>query len=310
MKIKEALLWSIGELKNKDVSEPDGSAALLLANVLGKDRAYIYAHGEEKLTAKQSHLFERYVERRKTHEPVWYIIGEVEFYGRRFYVSNDVLTPRPETELLIEEVLNSVNGEPGAVNQIVELGTGSGIIAITLAKELVSYPSTEAERNGEVLKKRSPQGRSVKIVATDISDKALKVAKKNAKLHGVENQIKFLHGDLLEPLATNHYPLANSLLVANLPYIPNEDMKSLQFDVLHHEPRVALDGGKKGIEIYERLIAQMKEFDFSGMAFFEIGIGQGKLSTNIVQKYFPKAEVEIKKDLANIDRIVIVSVGE
>ncbi|PIZ00245.1 peptide chain release factor N(5)-glutamine methyltransferase [bacterium (Candidatus Howlettbacteria) CG_4_10_14_0_8_um_filter_40_9] len=286
MIIKEGLSWAIDELKKNDVSESEGSATLLLANVLKKDRTYIYAHGEEKLSTKQSDLFKKYIKRRKTHEPVWYILSEVEFYGRKFYVNNDVLTPRPETEILLQEVLKSISNIQFPISNVIELGTGSGIIVITLAEEI----------------------KKIKIIATDISDKTLKVAKKNAKLHGVEKQIEFFEGDLLSPITNNKLRFTNTILVANLPYIPHEDMESLQFDVLHHEPRVALDGGKQGIEIYERLLKQMKESDFTGMAFFEIGIGQGKLIKKIVQKYFPKVFVEIKKDLADIDRIMIIEI--
>ena len=286
MIIKEGLSWAIDELKKNDVSESEGSATLLLANVLKKDLTYIYAHGEEKLSTKQSDLFKKYIKRRKTHEPVWYILSEVEFYGRKFYVNNDVLTPRPETEILLQEVLKSISNIQFPISNVIELGTGSGIIVITLAEEI----------------------KKIKIIATDISDKTLKVAKKNAKLHGVEKQIEFFEGDLLSPITNNKLRFTNTILVANLPYIPHEDMESLQFDVLHHEPRVALDGGKQGIEIYERLLKQMKESDFTGMAFFEIGIGQGKLIKKIVQKYFPKVFVEIKKDLADIDRIMIIEI--
>lgn len=299
MNIKEALNWSINELKKKNVSEAERSATLLLMDVLGEDRAYLYSHGESELTVGQLKKFKKYIERRKTHEPVWYIIGKVEFYGREFLVNNDVLTPRPETELLVQEALKAIPNIPAStdssrqfpISNVIELGTGSGNIIITLVKELTNH-----------------EPRTTNFLATDISKDALKVAKKNAKLHGIEKRIKFVQGDLLEPLATSHYPLVNSLLIANLPYIPHEDMDSLQFDVQHHEPRIALDGGKDGLEVYERLIKQMKELNFSGMAFFEIGKDQGKLIKKVVQKHFLEAKVEIKKDLLGIDRIVIISI--
>ena len=291
MNIKEVLNRSIDELRLANVSEPEGSATLLLMDVLGKDRAYLYAHGDEKLSTSDLKKFKKYIERRKSHEPVWYILGEVEFYGRKFFINNNVMTPRPETEFLVKEILFKISDFQYPISNIIELGTGSGNIIITLFKELT---------NNEL--------QTTNYVATDISDRALKIARKNAKLHGVEKSIKFLHGDLLSPITNNKLRLSNTILVANLPYIPHEDMKSLQFDILHHEPRVALDGGKDGLEIYKMLIRQMKNLNFSGTAFFEIGTGQGKLITNIVQKYFPKAKVEIKKDLADIDRIAKINI--
>ena len=281
MTIKEAVDKGIEELKKNKVSEPESSVTFLLASVLDKDRAYIYAHGEKSLTKAQEKKIRGYLNRRKKHEPVWYILGEVEFYGRKFYINNDVLTPRPETEFLIQEVLKVAERE--GQGDIIEIGTGSGAISVTLAKES-----------------------NKKITATDISKKALKVAKKNAKNIGVLENVKFVQGDLLEPIVNGLLP--NAIIVANLPYIPHEDMETLQFDVLHHEPREALDGGREGLEIYERLISQMKDRNFTGRAFFEIGIGQGEKLRKIVKGCFPKAEVKIKKDLADIDRIAIISI--
>lgn len=318
MNIKEGLDWGIRELKKSDVSEPESSASLLLANVLKKDKAFLYAHGEKNLTKAQEKKYKSFIARRKKHEPVWYIVGEVEFYGRKFFINKDVLTPRPETEFLIKEILSANSQQPTA-KSIVETGTGSGVIAVTLEKELKNTHNVIPAETGiqgtnknSWIPRSSPRmisGRKgmVKIIATDISKKALNVAKRNAKKHGALKNIKFLKSDLLEAISPNYeLRTTNNILIANLPYIPHEEMKNLPLDVKQYEPRGALDGGKEGLEVYERLIKQMKELNFTGKAFFEIGIGQKAKLRKMINKCLPKAKVVMKKDLANIDRIALL----
>jgi len=176
MTIKEALNWGIGELKKAEISEPERSAEVLLIDVLGESREVLFSSGGKKLGSKEEGRYKEYIERRKNRESVWHIIGKVKFYGRDFIVNNDVLVPRPETELLIEEVLKTVNSKQLTVNNVIDIGTGSGAIIITIAQEC--------------------QMSNVKcqMFATDISKEALEVAKKNAKLHRVEKEIEFLKG--------------------------------------------------------------------------------------------------------------------
>ena len=177
--------------------------------------------------------------------------------------------------------------------KMLELGTGSGAISLAIANELK-------------IKKEK-----VKIFASDISSEALKVAKRNAKNLGLEKYIEFRHGDLFRSwpqiLGTRKGEKFD-IVVANLPYIPYEEMSSLAFDIHHWEPRVALDGGKDGLEIYERLLRQAKDYlNKNAIMFFEVGIEQGDKLKKLTKKYLPRAKVEIQKDYGDIDRIAIIS---
>ena len=277
MGIKEALSWSINVLIRNNVSEPEKSAEFFLRQILSWDKAKLLANPDYKLDKKQEEKFREFIERRKKHEPVWYITGKIEFYGLDLEVSQNVLIPRPETEFLVEEVLSLAKN-----SRILELGTGSGAISLAIASKLKN-----------------------KTFASDISGGALQVAKKNAKKLGLEKNIEFRQGDLLEPWKGEKF----DIIVANLPYIPHEDMSSLALDIHHWEPRLALDGGKDGLEIYEKLLSQAKDYlNKNATMFFEIGIEQGDKLKKLVKKYLQDATVQIKKDYGNIDRIAIIKV--
>lgn len=215
-------------------------------------------------------------------KPSQYIKGWVEFYKLKFKVTPDVLIPRPETELLVDAVLKF-----GDSFTVLDLGTGAGNIAISLACNL--------------------RGCNVKIIATDVSEKALKIAKQNAKLHGAEERIKFIQSNLLankefEPLIHNTDPL---ILVTNLPYIPTARISYLDSSVKDFEPHVALDGGEDGFGLYRKLFQQINDRDWKPKLIIgEIDYTHGELAVNEAQKYFPEAEVECKKDLAHLQRIL------
>lgn len=276
MTTKEALDRAVNELKKNKVSEPEKSAEFLLRQVLDWDKAKLITNSEYELNDEQEKKFLGFIERRKKHEPVWYITGKIEFYVLDLSVDEGVLIPRPETEFLVEEVLSVADNK-----KILELGTGSGAISLALVSKL----------------KR-------KTHASDISTDALKVAKKNADNLGLDKFIEFKKGDLLEPWKGQKF----DIIVANLPYIPHEEISSLALDIHHWEPRVALDGGKEGLEIYERLFSQAKEYlKQDSMMFFEIGIGQGKKIKSLADKYLPGSNVLVKKDYSDTDRIAIIS---
>lgn len=213
----------------------------------------------------------------QTETPLQYINGWTEFYKLKFKVTPNVLIPRPETELLVDEVLSFVKNMPYSTT-ILDIGTGSGNIAISVARNAPN----------------------VKIIALDISQKALKVAMQNAKLHGVEKQITFLQSNLLEAIENN-----TDVIVTNLPYIPSARIPYLDSSVKDFEPHVALDGGWDGFSLYRRLLSQIKE---KGIKFKlllgEIDYTHGELAVNEALKYFPKAEVEVKTDLAHKQRIL------
>jgi release factor glutamine methyltransferase len=289
MHIKEALSWAIDELKKANVSEPKASALILMGDVLNLTRSETLANIDCKLSVIQFKKFKAYIRRRKKHESVWHIIGKVPFWGLEFIVNKDVLVPRPETEILVEEAVNAILGadkKPGR-QKVLDVGTGSGTIAIALAAE---FPE-------------------VKIIATDVSKKALSIARKNATKNGLKN-IKFIRADLFNSPYDNGKSIIKDkydVICANLPYIPKEDMDSLSLDIHHYEPRLALDGGKKGLEIYENFLRQAEEhLENKGKMFCEIGIGQGDEFKKMVRKYLPKRKCIIKGDLADIDRVAII----
>ncbi|OGY29733.1 MAG: protein-(glutamine-N5) methyltransferase, release factor-specific [Candidatus Woykebacteria bacterium RIFCSPHIGHO2_12_FULL_45_10] len=205
-------------------------AGILLASVLKKDRTFLHAYPEKQLTEGQNLKFVSLLKRRKNSEPLAYILGYKEFYGLKFLVSHDVLIPRAETEDLVEAALDKIKGLTRPV--VADIGTGSGCIAISIA---VNNPRT-------------------KIYATDISKKALEVARKNARLHGVTDQITFLEGNLLDPLKEDL-----DLIVANLPYIPEKRYHDLPTEIKEYEPKLALFSEQKPLSLYQILFSQAKK---------------------------------------------------
>lgn len=208
-------------------------------------------------------------------KPSQYTKGWVEFYKLKFKVSSDVLIPRPETELLVDEILKFTNKLT-----VLDLGTGAGNIAISIAK------------NAPYLK----------LIATDVSKKALIIARQNAKFHNVEDKIKFIHSNLLEKVSDTP-----DIIVTNLPYIPSARIPYLESSVKDFEPHIALDGGEDGFELYRKLFAQVKEKSWQPKLIIgEIDYTHGELALKEAQKYFPDAEIEVKKDLAHLQRILTV----
>lgn len=218
------------------------------------------------------------------HIPLQYKTGWVEFYKLKFKVTPDVLIPRPESELLVDEILSALPTFPSTLT-ILDIGTGSGCLAISIIKHLPTWNV------------------GIQIIATDISEKALQIAKQNAKLNGVESRIKFINSDLLP----NLYP--PNIIVANLPYIPTERIPYLDESVKGFEPLIALDGGKDGFELYRRLFKQIVRQPrrlYPKLIICEIDYTHGELAYDEARKYFPQAEVEVKKDLTKKQRILVI----
>lgn len=259
-----------------------GSAALdaevLLAYVTGWERAALYREWDRLLSDEEAAQYNILTCRRLSGEPVAYITGHKEFMGLDFIVSHSVLIPRPETELLVENALRVMPPFP----LVIDVGTGSGAIAVSLA----FY-------NKEAL-----------VYATDLSPEALEVARRNCIKNRVSDRVFLYTGDLLQPL---HGCLAVGrvdLIAANLPYIAESDLSELPGEVRMFEPRLALDGGKDGLEHYRRLIPEAAVFlKKGGFMLIEIGFDQGRQTETLFDPHIWEAEV--LKDLAGLDRLVV-----
>lgn len=256
-------------------------AETLLLHVLRQDApernlAWLIAHEEEFVTPKVTGEFQALVERRRAGEPIQYLTGETEFYGSAFHVNRDVLIPRPETELLVERVAGMARDFERP--RIADVGTGSGAIAVVLAREL-----QEAE-----------------IWATDVSRAALDVARANAARHGVAGRVRFFEGDLLEPLAGERF----DIVVSNPPYVAEADRESLAVEVREHEPAQALFARADGLGVIRRLIpAAFEALGSGGYVAIEIGYGQ-KAAVGALLDAAGFEHVEFVEDLQRIPRVV------
>jgi release factor glutamine methyltransferase len=248
-------------------------AELLLRRVVARDRAWVIAHPDDELMPEQARQFESWIARRERNEPIQYITGEAEFYGLPFRVTPDVLIPRPETEHLVEKVL-SLAGLFTAP-RIVDVGAGSGAIAIALAHAL-------------------PRAC---ITATDISSRALAIAEQNAKRNSVA--LCFIEGDLLAPVANERF----EFVVSNPPYVPEIDRAALSVEVRDYEPALALFAGDDGLEVYRRLIpAAFDALTPGGFLVLEIGFGQSTAIAEMLARAGFE-QIEFVPDLKDIPRV-------
>ncbi len=285
--VRTALKRGIAELRDANVPSYTLAAELLLLHVLGRDRAWLYAHPEEVIPGLDAHRFLSLILRRAEGEPTQYLTGKQEFWGLEFEVTPDVLIPRPETEHVIEVALDRLSVRElragrkqtltGDGLNIIDVGTGSGCIAIALAKELPG----------------------ARIVATDISDVALAVARRNAARHAFANNITFLKHNLLGGMAAKY-----ELVVSNPPYVGHKEKESLMREVRDHEPEMALYGGEEGYELYAELIAQAaRSVVPGGLLVLELG-HNSLLAVHPLLELPHWTNVAVTKDLAGIDRVI------
>ena len=262
---------------------PKLDAQLILANVMQKSRSWIAAHGDTALPPPELGFVQQAFSRLKTGEPLPYILGHWEFFGLDFLVTKDVLIPRPETELLVEKAIAYLKKHPEQ-RTVADIGTGSGIIAISIAKNIPH----------------------VKIIATDISPQAIKVAKQNAIKHGVDNKIEFIQCNILpEKSSIQNQKLMINLICANLPYIPTSTLHGLP--IHGHEPTLALDGGNDGLDLYRKLFDIAPQWISPNAAvLIEIEASQGVSASKLADKSFTKATVILHQDLASKDRLLEV----
>jgi len=250
--IHQLLTEVIPKLEAAGIESPRLNAEVLLAHVLGKERGWMWAHPEFALMEDNEERFRLLLARRLGREPLAYLLGEWEFYGRPFFITPDVLVPRPETELLVEAVLDWTREHRAAV--LADIGAGSGAIAVSLALEL-------------------PRAR---IVAVDLSPAALAVTRRNAARHGVRERLVLLEGDLLEPVRQAELAPLDAI-VANLPYIAEEEYITLMPEVREHEPSLALRAGEGGLALIRRLIAEAPPLLApGGLLALEVGAGQAE----------------------------------
>ena len=245
--VRRLLEWTEDFLRKKGFESPRLEAQILLAHALGCKKIDLYVRFSEEPSEEKRTVFREIVKRRSEGTPVAHLVGHCEFYSLSFAVSPDVLIPRPETETLVMEALRLL--KPLAAPRVLDLGTGSGCIALTIAK----------------------QHKSSRVTAVDISPKALAIARGNAEHHGVAERVTFLEGDLFAPVAVQTF----DLIVSNPPYIAHAEFPTLDPGVRDFEPRSALDGGPDGLEFYRRLAAEAGQFlNPSGTILVEIGSTQ------------------------------------
>ncbi|MBI2851392.1 MAG: peptide chain release factor N(5)-glutamine methyltransferase [Chloroflexi bacterium] len=271
---RDALNRAREMLAESNIEDPALESVVLLTRALKMNRVQLYLEFDNPISPEQAEQFGRLVTRRLKGEPAAYIVGHREFYGFDFCVDSNVLIPRPETELIVEQALELAKDRP--ITTIADIGTGCGAIAISLAHKL---PET-------------------KIYATDISAAALKVASANCQKHGVSDRICLLEGDLLAPL-----PEPVDLIVANLPYVTDVDLNKV--NTFGFEPTLALSGGPDGLDKIRRLCSQVSEkLSPGGSLLLEIGQGQVAAVTALLRNAFPAFKIEAFTDLAGIGRVV------
>jgi len=286
--IGEALQKSTAYFEEKGCESPRLSAELLLAHVMQTDRLHLYTNYDQPIGERETAEYREFVRRRGLGEPVAYLLGKKEFYSFEFDVGPEVLIPRPETELLVESTLEILNKCAASNVRILEVGTGSGIVAITLA---LSCEKAD-------------------IVATDISADALEWAGRNAEKHGVAERVKFFQADLATPVdgeGQSEIRKGFDVIVSNPPYVPTGDLNGLQMEIRDWEPREALDGGEDGLDVVRRILSETTDaLKEDGYFLFEVGEGQ---ASKLVDEFGDTWNAEIRSDLGGCERVVILTRG-
>ncbi|MDO8241266.1 MAG: peptide chain release factor N(5)-glutamine methyltransferase [Candidatus Moranbacteria bacterium] len=298
---------TIGDLQKEYFGKIDHlDLDLIVAHSIKKTREFVMSHPEHKPTGAQLAKIKTFAQRRAKHEPLAYILGHKEFFGLNFKVSPDTLIPRPETELLVELAMQNVERETQNAKSlhdmrytICDIGTGSGNIIISVAKTMTID--------------RLPM---INFFAIDISKEALKIAKQNAKINAISDKIKFIHGNLLDPIIKNptnyQLPTTNLVILANLPYLSQEIYSATLPNVKKFEPKSALWSAKEGLDHYEKLLQQIAElkscYIFHVSCFMEISPEQKTKLPKIIKKHLPQAKTQFHKDLAGKWRVCAIKV--
>lgn len=282
--VLELLEWTTEYFEKHNIPNPRLDAEVLLGHIIEKSRLQLYLHFDMPVYQEHLKVFRELIKRRIALTPISYLVNRKEFMSLDFYVDERVLIPRPETEFIVETILKT---NPEKPQRILEIGTGSGVIATTLA---VNEPDWE-------------------IIATDICQDALDVAEKNRDTHECTDQISLLHGDLFDPiqdLDTSHF----NWIVSNPPYVMSCENNDLSPDVREHEPHIALFAGEDGLSIIRRLISEAPSYlNPGGKLIFEIGDTQGNPVQELINEQPVYNESQIIKDYAGKDRVVVTSLA-
>ena len=271
MKIKEALIEGRDYLKDLEYTDPIYETRRILSDLLNKDLSYLVSHDEDLLDSKIENKYFEILEKRQKGIPLQYILGEEDFYGRTFKVIEGVLIPRQDTEISVEKILNVI--ENNQINNMLEIGCGTGIVSISVDLES-----------------------SVDVTAVDISEKAMENTRINKE--NLNSKIKIIKSDLFSNINEKF-----DLIYSNPPYIKSCEIENLQVEVRDYEPRLALDGGEDGLFFYRSIIKSSPEFlNHKGFLVFEIGHDEAEDICNLMKDKF---EVEVYKDLNNLDRVVV-----
>lgn len=283
MRVWEELKRGAEYLSQAGIEHYQLESEILLSHVLQMPREKLYIHDELEIKCEDYARWASVLNERKRKKPIAYILGKKEFMSMDFLVDENVLIPRPETELIVEKVLSITNGKKDYQWQIVDLGTGSGNLAVSLAYYLL---------NG-------------KIWATDVSEKALGIAKINAERNNVGNRIEFLCGSWFVPLESSGLGGKMDFVLSNPPYLTREEMCTLPKDV-EYEPELALDGGNDGLKFYGGIINDSLRFLKKGGALFlEIGARQKNGVVDLINKSGGFYDTKITKDYSGFDRIIV-----
>lgn len=280
MVINQLLKMGLEKLSDREFSNPQLEVRLILAKLMNVDKSFIYAFGDKEVTGEVSNEFLKLIEKRSSGYPFQYLIGEKEFMGLDFYVEEGVLVPRPDTEILVEYVLEYIKTINEAKINVLDLGIGSGAISLSIA-----YYCQEAF-----------------VYGVDIDDIPIKVSNINKRRFGLNN-VEFLKGNLFQPIIEKKGSF--QIIASNPPYIPKDVIETLQDEVKKFEPRLALDGGDDGLDFYREISLKAKEYLVdNGLLIFEIGHDQGIAVKEILEKNNFR-NIEIKKDLQSLDRVVL-----
>lgn len=281
--IQKLLNWICDYFEKSNIDSPRLSAEIILSHVLNLGRIELYTNFDKLVARPDLEKLRGLVKRASENEPVAYLTGRCEFYSLALTITPDCLIPRPETELLVERAIEFLRSR-NTSQSVCDLCTGSGCIAVAIAKN---------HKNCEV-------------IATDISDDALKVAKQNIERYSLTEKIKLFQGDLFEPLIPQLDKCKFDLIVCNPPYVTSGEYDTLDKNVKNYEPKNALEAGTDGLDIYRRIIESIEPFLKSDAALIlEIGHSQGKSVRELLENTGYFTQIDVKKDFQDNDRVVI-----